>query len=93
MIEVRMRVDDEADRLVRDRLLGGRHHCQAARVALAALDDQDVIAHVDGERRVVATDLERAFAKLLDRRRCRGRGGPPGAPPGPPPRRQEAAVA
>ena len=95
MIEVRVRVDDEADRLARNRLLGRRHHRHAARVALAALDDEDVIAHVDGERRVVAADLEGAVAELLDGRRCllpaacaaprsagRRRAGRAAAPPG-----------
>ena len=52
-------------------LLRRRHHRHAARVALAALDNEDVVAHVDGERRVVAADLEDTLAELLDRGRRR----------------------
>src|SRR5205085_11760963 len=42
-------------------------------VTLAALDDEDVIAHIDSERRVVAADPEHAVTKLVDwRSRIRG---------------------
>ena len=74
VVEVRMGVDDETDRLVRNGLLGCSHHRHAASVVLTAFDDEDVIPHVDGQRRIVPADLERSFAKLFDRRcRCCGR--------------------
>jgi hypothetical protein len=47
VIEVRVRVDDEADRLVRDGLLRGRHRRKAARGVLSTLDDADVVAHIE----------------------------------------------
>ena len=50
VIEVWMRIDDKADRLVRYGLLRRSHYCHAARIALAAFDNKDMVAHVDRER-------------------------------------------
>ena len=49
MVEVRVRIDDKPDWLVRNRLLRRRHHRHPSRVALPAFDDEHVIAHVDGQ--------------------------------------------
>src|SRR5687768_4390285 len=61
-----MGVDHETHGLVRDCLPGRRDDRQAASIALATLDDQYVIAHVDGQRRVVAADLEDAVTDAFD---------------------------
>ena len=49
MIEVRVRVDDVADRLVRNGLLHFRQDRQAARFVLSAFEHDDVVADLDGE--------------------------------------------
>src|SRR5688500_19396044 len=78
-----MRIHDIADRFVRNRLLGRSHHVHSALVVRAALDHQDVFAHVHGQRQVVATDGEGTVADLLVRWRG-GRSPPPPSPPLPP---------
>jgi len=60
VVEVRMGVDDEADRLVRYFLFCCRHHRQTSRVALAAFDNENMVAHVNREGRVVSADPESA---------------------------------
>ena len=66
MIEVRVRIHYEPDWLARNRLPGCRHHRDAARIALPAFDDENVIAHVDGKRCVISADLEDAVSDALD---------------------------
>ena len=88
VVEVRMRVHDEAHGLARDDFLGCRHDRLATRIALAAFDHEDVVAHVDGERRVVAPDLVDALTNLIDRvgqPACRLAHLPRAPPPRPPP--------
>ena len=46
MIEVLVSIDHVLDGLVRDQLLGFRDHGFAALLALAALDDHDVILEI-----------------------------------------------
>ena len=65
MIEVRVRVDQVPDRLVRNGLLRFRDHRQATRLALTAFEHDDVIPHVDGERHIAAGDAVDAVGQLL----------------------------
>src|SRR5687767_6128274 len=67
MIEVRMRVDDEANGLVGDGLFGCCHHRQTAGVVLSTFDDEDVVAHIDRQRRIVPTNLECSLTELFYR--------------------------
>src|SRR5688572_30416498 len=67
MIEVRMRVDDEADGLVGDGLLGCRHYRHTAGVVLSTFDDEDVVAHIDRQRRIVSANLEGSFTQFFYR--------------------------
>jgi hypothetical protein len=45
--------------------------CDPARVALPAFDHKHLIAHVDGQCRVISTDLEDPVSNALDGRRGR----------------------
>src|SRR5262245_14608033 len=69
MIEVGVGVDDESNWLVGDCLLRGGHDAGAPGVVLSALDDQNVIAHVDCKGCVVPTNLEDPIAEFFYGRR------------------------
>ena len=83
VIEVRVRVHDVLDSFVRDQPLGLCDHGQCARLALPALEHDDVIFELDGERHVAAGDAIDTVGQLLrggrpchrrsDRRRRRRR--------------------
>ena len=65
VIEVRVRVDDVPDRLVRNHLLGFGDDRDAARFALPAFEHDDVILELDRQRDVAAGDPVDAFGHLL----------------------------
>ena len=73
VVEVRVRVDDVADRLVGDDALRLGDDREAARFALPALEHDDVILEFDRERHVAAGDAVDAVGQLLrlNRRRWR----------------------
>ena len=64
VIRVRMRVDDVADRLLREELLHFVDDGLSARDVLPGLDDDDVVLELDGERVVGAVDLVDAICQL-----------------------------
>ena len=65
MIEVRVRVDDIPDRLVRDDALGFSDDGDAARLALSAFEHDDVVFELDGQRNVSARDPIHAIGHFL----------------------------
>ena len=65
VIEVRVRVDDIADGLVRNDLPRLRQDRLSARLALPALEHEDVVAELDGESDVPARDTVDAVSHLL----------------------------
>ena len=65
VIEVRVRVDDVPDRLVRNHLLGFGDDRDAACFALATFEHDHVLLELDRQRHVAAGDPVHAFGHLL----------------------------
>src|SRR5207244_13468010 len=72
MIDMRVRVDDVGNRLVGNQPLRFGDDRLAARLALSALDDRDVILEVDRDSGIAAENQVHTVAQLLGRR-LRGR--------------------
>ena len=65
MIEMMVRVHDIADRLVGNDLFRLGQHRLATRLALPALEHEDVVAELDGESHISASDAVDAVSQLL----------------------------
>ena len=65
MIEVRVRVDDVPDWLVRDDALRFGDDRQAARLVLPAFEHDDVVLELDGKRHIAAGDAIDAVGHLF----------------------------
>ena len=74
VIEMMMRVDHVFDGLIRNQLLGFRHHRRATLIVLPTFHNHDAVFEIQCDRRVASQNQVDAVAQLFCRHRCRSSG-------------------